>query len=165
MAEMTLRRHSITLAVDQSLSPSQTQAAQDSHTYLDEAIRLDQAYFDTLSKMDRVDKIPVDHLRLTLAYWDRAQLLHLLGQDDLAASDEQAAITLDPTIAKSAAAISDRPLQSWSHLIDLLSWQDSVVGAQMTKPHARMAVLLSDAELAATSNIDFVTSVQSLKKR
>ncbi len=91
-------------------------------------------------------------------------MLHLLGQDDLAASDEQAAITLDPTIAKSALAVADRPLESWNHLIDLLSWQDSVVGAQMTKPHARMAVLLSDAELAATSNIDFVTSVQSLKQ-
>ncbi len=164
MAEVTLARNQISLSAGQSLDDTQTRTVEDCRAYLDEAIRLDQAYFDLLTKLDKVDLVPVDQLRLTLAYWDRAQLLYRIGEGELAASDEQAAITLQPEIAQTVLPINQRSLESWTHLIDLLSWQDAVVGAQMIKPHARMAVLLSSAELAATSNIDFVTLVQQLNR-
>lgn len=126
---------------------------------LDEAIRLDEAYFTELQKAENKRTIPEDAIRLTLAYWDRAQLLQELGRDADSAFDMRAALTLDPDIAKHAVAIGKRELSSWSSLLDLVSWSDRVLGSRLMQPRARLIVLQSDAEFAATHNINFVAAI------
>ncbi len=139
------------------------QAVEDARMFLDETIRLDQLYFDALTEIGKEAVVPASELRLALAYWDRGQLLQRLGEDDLAASDTQAALILEPEIAARATAIESRDVLAWSSFIDLHSWKDAIIGSQMTKPEARLSILLSDAELAATSNIDFLNAVKQLK--
>jgi RND superfamily putative drug exporter len=135
----------------------------DAREFLDETIRIDQLYFDTLAELRKETDVPSDQLRLALAFWDRAKLLEQLGEVDLAASDLEAALVLEPGIATTAKPITDRDLAAWSSLIDLHSWKDAIIGSQMMKPDARLAILLSSAELAATSNIEFLAAVQALK--
>ena len=161
MAEVTLERVAIALAMEPE-SFKQDRLV-DARTFLDEAIRLDQLYFDTLTSLDKVSSIPVDELRLTIAYWDRGNLLQQLGEEELAASDTRAATVLQPEIATLALPFEGRNLSAWRSLVDLHSWKDAVIGAQMTKPEARLAILQSDAELAATANIDFLEAVDQLK--
>ncbi len=128
---------------------------------LDEAIRIDETYFSELQKVENKDLIPEDAIRLTMAYWDRAQLLQTLGRDEEAAFDMQAALILDPDIAKNVTPIQKRKLQSWSTLLDLVSWNDAVLGSRMRHSRARLIVLQSDAELAATHNIDFLAAIHA----
>jgi len=135
----------------------------DVRTFLDESIRLDQLYFDKLTRAGKVDAIPPEQLRLTLAYWDRGLLLDQLGEEELAASDTQAALILNPDIAASAKPFSQRDLTGWNTVVDLRAWLEAVIGSQMSSPSAKLAILLSDAELAATSNIDFLAAVHELR--
>ena len=139
-------------------------SALDAREFLDETIRIDQLYFDALLKLGKVENVPPKQLRLALAFWDRAKLLQELGEVDLANSDMEAALVLEPDIEKIAKPINDRDLAAWSSLIDLRSWKDAIIGTRMTKPEARLAILLSNAELAATSNIGFLNAVQELKE-
>jgi uncharacterized membrane protein YdfJ with MMPL/SSD domain len=128
---------------------------------LDEAIRIDETYFSELQKLENKDLVPEDAIRLTMAYWDRAQLLQTLGRDEEAAFDMQAALILDPDIAKNVTPIQKRKLQSWSTLLDLVSWNDAVLGSRIRHSRARLIVLQSDAELAATHNIDFLAAIHA----
>lgn len=147
----------------ESLSDSERQSLIDARLFLDETIRLDQMYFDLLTGLGKEDLVAPEHLRLPLAYWDRGNVLRWLGEEELAASDTQAALILEPQIAANAPPIGERDLSAWSSFIDLHSWKDAIIGSQMSKPEARLAILHSDAELAATSNIEFLNAVKDLK--
>ena len=162
MSEVTLAKEEITIA-DAELTSAQDMRLADARIFLDEAIRLDQLYFEMLTSLKRIDAIPTSELRLTLAYWDRGNVLQQLGEDDLAASDTQASLVLEPNIAAIAKPFDQRDLQPWKSLIDLHSWKEAIIGSQMAKPTAKLAILLSDAELAATSNIDFLSAVQRMR--
>lgn len=126
---------------------------------LDEAIRIDEAYFSELQKVGNRGSVPPETIRLTMAYWDRALLLQALGDEEASAFDMQAAFILDPDIAKHAIPIPQRGLQAWSTLLDLVSWNDLVLGSRLLQSRARLIVLQSDAELAATHNIDFLAAI------
>lgn len=139
-------------------------SAPDAREFLDETIRIDQLYFDALLKLGKVENVPPKQLRLALAFWDRAKFLQELGEVDLADSDKEAALVLEPDIEKIAKPINDRDIAAWSSLIDLRSWNDAIIGTRMSKPEARLAILLSNAELAATSNIGFLNAVRELKE-
>ncbi len=132
---------------------------------LDEAIRIDEQYFAVLQKSPGRESIAADSIRLTLAYWDRANLLQELGETDAAGPDMQAALILDPEIAKRAVPLAERDLAAWSSLLDLLSWNDRILGSRLRQPRARLIVLQSSAELAATHNIDFLDAIEELKSR
>ena len=163
MAEVTLMR----ITLDPSIDPESTAAKDsrtDARTFLDEAIRLDQIYFDSLSSMEKVESIPADQLRLSLAYWDRGTLLEQMDESEASAFDIQAALTLDPLIATTAKPPAERGLDVWVHCIDLHSWKDAIIGSQMSRPEARLAVLFLDVELAAVSNIDLLSEVKALKQ-
>jgi len=126
---------------------------------LDEAIRIDESYFSILQKIEERESVPQGAIRLTMAYWDRAALLQSLGHEEESAFDMQAALILDPDIARNAIPIQDRALKSWSTLLDLVSWNDLVLGSRLLHSRARLIVLQSDAELAATHNIDFLAAI------
>lgn len=142
---------------------AQTALRNDARVFLDETIRLDQLYFKLLTELELTERVPPDQLRLVLAYWDRGNLLQQLGEEEPAAFDIQAALTLEPTIATKAQSVHERDLKAWSSYIDLHSWKDAIIGKQLTKPEARLALLLSNAELAATGNIEFLRVVHELK--
>ncbi len=129
---------------------------------LDESIRLDQQYFDTLSELKLVTSIPERSLRLSVAYWDRAELLTRRGESQLAQTDRQAAILLDPSLASGIGTPSERDLVAWSSMVELISWKDTLLGSRLANPAARLAVLQSDAELAATHNILWLEAVNQL---
>lgn len=132
---------------------------------LDEAIRIDESYFAMLQKTDAKESVPAEAIRLTLAYWDRAVLLQSLGRDEDSAFDMQAALILDPDIAQNAMPLKQRGLESWSSLLDLVSWNDLVLGSRLLHSRARLIVLQSDAEFAATHNIDFLAAIQQQVSR
>lgn len=140
-----------------------SQLLADARLFLDETIRLDQLYFDSLTSLGSEGEVAREDLRLSLAYWDRGNLLQRLDEESLAASDIQAALILEPGIAADALPVHQRDLSAWSSFMDLHSWKDAIIGSQMSKPEARLAILLSDAELAATSNIEFLNAVKKLK--
>lgn len=132
---------------------------------LDEAIRIDEQYFAVLQKSPGRQQIAADAIRLTLAYWDRANLLQELGETDAAGPDMQAALILDPEIAKHALPLAQRELSAWASLLDLLSWNDRILGSRLRQPRARLIVLQSAAELAATHNIEFLEAIEELTSR
>lgn len=129
---------------------------------LDESIRIDEEYFALLEKTNRLGSVPADEIRLTIAYWDRAELLQRLGQPEAAGPDMQAALILAPEIAKKVVPIDRRDLADWSTLLDLVSWNDRVLGDRLLHPRARLILLQSDAEFSATHNIDFLAAIDDV---
>lgn len=142
-------------------NPLRTQRLQRAREALDEAIEIDEDYFEQLQTVSGHESLPVQSIRLTLAYWDRADLLQSLDLPNEAGPDLQAALTLDPEIATWAKPIPERDLAAWSSLLGLASWNDPVLGERMYKPHARLIVLQSQSELAATHNIAFLDAIQT----
>ncbi|TVQ00137.1 MAG: MMPL family transporter [Planctomycetaceae bacterium] len=129
---------------------------------LNEAIEVDEDYFELLGKVPGRESVSVDRLRLKLAYLDRSNLLQSLGLSTEAGPDMQAALMLDPDIATSSPRIADRDLGAWTSLLDLVSWHDTVVGQRLRRADARMIVLQSRSELAATHNIEFLEAIEAL---
>ncbi len=163
LAEVLIQRSQ---SIDASLDDQRQQDRQNNlldlaRQSLDEALEIDESYFTKLQSTANRERVPVDSIRLIGAYWDRANLLQSLGDDTAAAPDFQAALTLDPDYAKRAIAIGQRDLQPWSSLLDILSWNDAVLGGRLLHPHSRLIILQSDAELAATHNIDFLAAVHT----
>src|SRR5690606_40443285 len=126
------------------------------------AIRYYEHEFSVMQMTPGRENIADEAIRLNLAYWDRANLLQELGEADAAGPDMQAALILDPEIAKHALPLAQRDLSAWSSLLDLLSWNDRILGSRLRQPRARLIVLQSDAELAATHNIEFLEAIQEL---
>lgn len=163
LAEVLLARaQQLSGADDQPVAEQREPTLIRAREALDEAIRIDEQYFEVLQKFAGRQSIPEDAIRLTLAYWDRANLLQELGETDAAGPDMQAALILDPEIAKHAVPFAQRDLSAWSSLLDLLSWNDRILGARLRQPRARLIVLQSDAELAATHNIVFLEAIEEL---
>lgn len=161
LAEVLLQRAEV--SVDQ-LEPVQSKLRREvllsrAGESLDEAIRIDESYFSILQKTEEKNSVPQEAIRLTMAYWDRAVLLQSLGREEDSAFDMQAALILDPDIALHAIALQQRGLEPWSSLLDLVSWNDLVLGSRLLHSRARLIVLQSDAELAATHNIDFLAAI------
>lgn len=142
-------------------NPARAQLLQRARAALDQAIEVDEAYFEQLQTVAGHEALPVRSIRLTIAYWDRANLLQTLDLPLEAGPDMQAALTLDPEIATWAKPIAERDLSAWSSLLGLSSWNDPVLGQRMLKPSARLVVLQSQSELAATHNIAFLDAIQA----
>ena len=100
---------------------------------------------------------------MAIAHWDRGKLLEAWGDSaEALGEDFEAALILMPDLPKIAIPIEDRDLDDWSSLLDVLSWDDPVIGDRLTQESARLAVMQLSSELAATQNIATVESVQSM---
>ncbi|MDV6031061.1 MAG: MMPL family transporter [Phycisphaera sp. RhM] len=127
---------------------------------LDHSIAVDQRFYERF-----VDSVPdltptLTEPRMAIAYFDRAKLLEQIGgQDRQARDDYRDALVLVPDIETIAKPIAERDLTGWASMLDLLSWDDAILGSLLTKPSARLAVMQLSSELAATGNIDTVESV------
>ncbi|QEF96767.1 Putative membrane protein YdgH [Stieleria maiorica] len=146
-------------AIEQAPEPAQrwlTRALES----LDHCIAVDQRFYERFA--DSVPDLPptLTQPRMAIAYFDRANLLRQIGGDDQQASnDDRDARILVPDIETLAIPIAQRDLTAWASLLDLLSWDDAVLGSLLTKPSARLAVMQLSSELAATENINTVESV------
>ncbi|KAA5545553.1 MMPL family transporter [Roseiconus nitratireducens] len=130
---------------------------------LDQSIAVDERFYQAFA--DHVpDKPPtLTEPRMAIAYFDRAKLLEQLGNHEREVGDDyQDALILVPEIESIVPPIEQRNLSAWKPMLDLLSWDDSVIGGRLSKPGARLAVLQLSSELAATSNIDTIEAVQRL---
>ncbi|MCA9136051.1 MAG: MMPL family transporter [Planctomycetales bacterium] len=133
---------------------------------LDQSITVDSRFYERFA-----DSVPdlaptLTEPRMAIAYYDRAKLLDQLGDEDRKGDDDfQDATILVPEIESLATPIGERNLSAWNSMLDLLSWDDSVLGKRLTKSSARLAVMQLSSELAATGNIETVEAVGALLDR
>lgn len=129
---------------------------------LDQSIAVDERFYEQFADLVPDTAPTLNEPRMAIAYYDRAKLLEQLQIEDRRASDDfEDALILVPEIEQRVTPIADRDLAPWSAMLDLLSWDDAVIGSRLTKPSARLAVLQLSSELAATGNI---VTVEALSK-
>lgn len=129
----------------------------------DQAIEMDADFYKLLG--DRVPQRDATAYepRLAIAYWDRGKLAQARsGDPNFAAEDLTSAQVLDPNIESVAIPIAERDLEDWEAFLDVYSWKEPVIGNQLQRPHARIAVLSLASELAATGNIELLTHLRQL---
>jgi RND superfamily putative drug exporter len=150
---------------------------------LNQCIAVDERFYENFS-----DAVPnaapgLRTPRMAIAYYDRANLVEQLaatepqettsGSTNQTSDDEpiwerppaddlQDALMLVPDIGLQVTPIEQRDLTGWETLLDVLSWDDALIGSQLSKPSARLAVMQLDNELAATGNIATVEAVGKL---
>jgi RND superfamily putative drug exporter len=130
---------------------------------LDRSIAADEAFYDRI-----VDQVPADpptpyEPRMAIAYWDRGKLLEAWGEsEELVGKDFEAALVLMPGLPTTAIPLQSRALQEWGSLLDVLTWDDPLIGARLHADGARLAVMQLSSELAATGNIATVESVNAM---
>jgi RND superfamily putative drug exporter len=130
---------------------------------LDRSIAADEAFYELIVEQVPDSAPTLREPRMAIAYWDRGRLLELWDDpEDSHAEDFEAALVLMPELPKVAPAIEQRDLADWSSLLDVLSWDDRLIGSSLEKESARLAVMQLSSELAATRNIDTVEAVESL---
>ncbi len=130
---------------------------------LDNAIEIDKRFYEQLGERVPDTRAAPDEPRLAIAYWDRARLREQLdGDADKIASDYEAALVLVPELPNVVPPIHERDLKAWSSLIDVLSWNDAIIGRRLSTDGARLAVLQLSSELAATENIATIEAVDEL---
>ena len=129
----------------------------------DTSIEADEAFYERIAE-EVPDRQPtLTEPRMAIAYWDRGKLLESLqGDEEAIERDFEAALTLHENIPTRVEDISERSLKPWRSLLDILSWQDPVIGSRLTTPLAHLAVLQLSSELAATENIATVEAVGDL---
>lgn len=132
---------------------------------LDQSIASDARFYEALGEqVPEASPTPTEP-RMAVAYWDRAKLGEQLGEpSEEIAGDFEAALVLDPDLPEVIAPIESRPTDGFGTLIDVLSWDDRVIGKRLRTASARMAVLQLSSELAATGNIETVEAAESLSR-
>ncbi len=168
LSEVSWRR-----AIDQGYSGGAIQADQPWSRWialtgeaLDQSIDIDKRFYEKLGDRVPSSAATLDEPRMAIAYWDRALLLEQLGGDsDKIASDFEAALVILPEMESAATPLLDRDLTAWSNLLDLLSWDDAIIGQRLKTSGARLAVLQLSSELAATENIATIEAIDALFSR
>ena len=86
----------------------------------------------------------------------------LISEATLIAEDFETAELLLPGITRRLDPIDERSILGWQNVIDVLSFDDSVIGAKLQTPDARLAILRLSSELAATENIGTVDATRAM---
>lgn len=129
----------------------------------DRSIKADDKFYERIA--DQVPEVAptLTEPRMAIAYWDRAKLFEALGEsEELIGKDFEAALILKPDLPIQAVPIEQRELAQWDSMIDVLSWDDPVIGSRLKKDSIQLAVMQLSSELAATSNIATVEAVDQL---
>lgn len=130
---------------------------------LNHSIAADERFYERIEEQVPDIAPTLREPRMAIAHWDRGKLLEAWGDSEEALGEDfEAALILLPDLPKIAIPIEDRDLDQWSSLLDVLSWDDPVIGDRLSSDGARLAVLQLSSELAATQNIATVEAVQSL---
>ena len=129
----------------------------------DHSIEIDERFYQRIADQVPADDPTMTEPRMAIAYWDRGKLLEQLGESEEAVGEDfEAALILMPELPRVATPIAERSLPGWSSLLDVLSWEDAVLGSRMQTDGAKLAVMQLSSELAATGNIATVESVDAL---
>ncbi len=129
----------------------------------DRAIDADVNFYERVADQLPEDAASPREPRLAIAFYDRGNLLELMGaEDDAVGSDFESALVLLPELPKLVPRIEDRDLTVWDPLLDLVSYDDSLIGVSLTHPNANLLVMQLSSELAATSNIAMVEAVEKM---
>lgn len=126
------------------------------------SIESDERFYEAIAERVPDRKPNLTEPRMAIAYWDRARLQEKTGDSESVANDFQDALRLVPEIQSVATPIDSRDLAPWESMMDVLSWDDKVIGSRLSKPGARLAVVQLRSELAATRNIQTIESVREL---
>lgn len=129
----------------------------------DHSIEADEKFYERIAENVPADSPGLTQPRMAIAFWDRGKLLESLGQpEDAVGKDFEAALTLVPDLPTMVVPIAQRDLAGWSELLDVLSWEDRVIGSRLKKGGAQLAVMQLSSELAATSNIATIEAVDEM---
>ncbi|MEO1616586.1 MAG: MMPL family transporter [Planctomycetota bacterium] len=130
---------------------------------LDRSIDVDARFYEQFSEYVPELAPTLTEPRMAIAFYDRAKLLEQLAiKDRTPGTDLDDATLLVPGIESQVEPINDRELGSWQALLEILTWDEPVIGSRLQKPTARLAVMQLTNELAATGNIETVESVGNL---
>jgi RND superfamily putative drug exporter len=134
---------------------------------LDEAIAADQDYYSYFAERLAEVTGPAGREslywpRMAIAYWDRSFLRRVAGDIEGAEADQKIALLLRPAIATEAAAITDRDVSPWQDLLDVLTWNDKVIGHRLSPPRARLIILRLQTELAALRNVPVLAELERM---
>ncbi|OYP36527.1 MMPL family transporter [Rhodopirellula sp. MGV] len=130
---------------------------------LDHSVTVDARFYEAYQQFVPDTAPSLTEPRMAISYYDRWQLAMLIGADpDKADGDLEDARLLMPDIESEVIPIADRELGSWDAMLDLLSWDDTILGSLLSKPAARLAVIRMSSELAATGNIAMLEGLDSL---
>ncbi len=130
---------------------------------LDDALAIDNEFYELLGERVPDTTATLYEPRMAVAFWDRARLRELLGDEpDKIGSDFQAALLLVPELSKLVPPIAERDLTGWNNMLDVLSWEDPIIGRRMSTGGAKLAVMQLSSELAATENIATIEAVDEL---
>jgi RND superfamily putative drug exporter len=129
----------------------------------DRSIAADEKFYERISE-ELVEAPPNPREpRMAIAYYDRGKLLEAMGaSEEEVGRDFEAALVLMPELPTVVAPIEERDLQPWDSLLDLISYDDQLIGASLRHPSALLVVMQLSSELAATGNIATVESVEQL---
>jgi RND superfamily putative drug exporter len=129
----------------------------------DHSIAVDDSFYERIAEQVPEDAPTLREPRMAIAYWDRGRLLEAWGEsEDAVGKDFEAALVLMPDLPSTAIPIGERDLADWNSLLDVLSWDDPVIGSRLKHESARLAVMELASELAATDNIATVEAVDAL---
>ena len=164
LARSLMRRHGDAGgAPDESVEPVRRLITSE----LNQAIDADEKYYRLVEDRIDVDTPPrLDFPRLADAYATRGRWLRSIGRDADGADDLEAARVFYPPIGDAASpGTGDDGEEGWDPLLDLMAWDDPVIGAEMISPSAKLTVLRLSSELAATSNIETLSALEDLVDR
>ena len=147
-------------SAEETISGSWARLAKES---FDRAIDADENFYARVGELIP-DAVPSPwEPRMAIAYYDRGSLLESMGEaDDLVGSDFESALVLYPDLPKVMPSIQDRDLAVWDSFLDLVSYDDSLIGTSLSHPNARLLVMQLSSELAATSNIALIEAMEKM---
>ena len=137
---------------DESVAGTWMTLAQES---FDRAIASDEKFYERIS--DQVPDTPPNprEPRMAIAYYDRGKLLEVSGApEEEVGRDFEAALVLMPELPTQVVPVDQRNLKPWETLLDLMSYDDPLIGASLRHPSAQLVVMQLSSELAATGNSD-----------
>lgn len=129
----------------------------------DRSIKVDDNFYARIEDKLSDREPTLTEPRMAIAYWDRGKLLEKLEEDaSKYANDFEYALRLVEDIPKQAGTFEERAIAPWHSLLNVISWNDSMIGARLKNENASLAILQLSSELTATSNIETIEAVREL---
>lgn len=129
----------------------------------DRAIDADENFYSRVGELLPDKAATPTEPRMAIAYYDRGSLLERIGNaEDLVGSDFESALVLLPDLPKLTPKIEERDLSVWAPLLELVSYDDSLIGTSLSHPNARLLVLQLSSELAATGNVAMIEAIEKM---
>ena len=130
---------------------------------LDTSIQMDSQWFDAARGIAPANVELLDN-RLASAYELRATAHERLEDSEHAKADRETAKLLTASAKTSASTKPSADGSAWSSVIDVWTWDDSMLGSKLgaSHPNTRMLLLQLDNEFMAVGNVKLMQAVEAL---